>query len=597
MKKPLATRIIGLAALYFIVFCLLIILQFSNSGNFSLTTGAMSFRGRYLAERQIIEIPDNPFTAYLSEEDSQWTGRYITGGVKVFYGGLEFNLKEERGNGLTLTAANGDLIPVNPEYMIYSEHVLRVLLPGGTSLSFNTLETARGPELQITGEFADTISEVTIPIIPRRYSLVQDSGQLGLMYLGSRYMFSSTGQELEKGYMVLSRDNNFISYRSRGKQKVFIPEDYIIAQTEDFESVFRRWQDTSYSQWNQNAASLQNEDDIIAYISGAFARGNYVSAVQSIPRNFINSPRQTYRSSAFLGGMANAYISFTHFENEKLNLITHLTRERSLELLKEDNIIEFLFARSNIVLANEVINIISNAAPESLNIDHCPGLFEIFYDIRRWRPDAVNIINHLTENALSLISDNLIRDVENDTVFASNSVGLNAEYSARLGKALAFWAETTGNKEWALIGKSLILSSILNSHAGALHNILEPVDYYPKAVLLTNDGIWAWTVSQSVRVTSPDGNLNFAVSFSPNMTHHLIIRGVRPFLRIQIHNIDWRTDSQLERYDSSGWVYYPEEQILVLRLRHRASVENVRLIYREAPPPPPPPPVEEIVLE
>jgi hypothetical protein len=69
------------------------------------------------------------------------------------------------------------------------------------------------------------------------------------------------------------------------------------------------------------------------------------------------------------------------------------------------------------------------------------------------------------------------------------------------------------------------------------------------------------------------------------MTHHIIIRGIRPFIRLQIHGMDWRTDSQFERYDSSGWVYYPQDQVLILKLRHRELVENIRIIYREEPQP------------
>jgi hypothetical protein len=77
------------------------------------------------------------------------------------------------------------------------------------------------------------------------------------------------------------------------------------------------------------------------------------------------------------------------------------------------------------------------------------------------------------------------------------------------------------------------------------------------------------------------------------MTHYVIICGIRPFIRLQLYGADWRSEAQFERSDSSGWVYYQQSQILVLKLRHRTAVENVRLIYREAPPPPPPPPVVE----
>jgi len=570
MRKPLTSRIIILAALYCVVFCLLVILQFSNKGNFSISAGAMTLKGRYLQ------------TSQLTEQDTS----EITGGVKVFYGGLEFSLKEERGKGLTLIRTKGVNMTVNPQMMTITDNSARFIFPGGTALTFSSIDSAKGQELHIDADFEGDISEVIIPIVPRRSSLVKDSGQLGIMYGGARFVFSSLGQELENGYLSLSTDNSFISYRSRGKQRMFDPAEYIIEQVSNYDSILRNWLNASYTNWAQNASSLQSEDDIIAYCAQALSRGNYTAAVGAISRSFINSPRHTFRSSAFVGGMTSAYSSFVSYENEKNNLITRLIRERSLNILKEDHILDFLFARSNLVLANEVIDIINNASPDQLVSDHCPGLLEVFYDMKRWRPEAINPIEHLTDQMISLISDNLNHDPENDAVYASSSESNNSEFSMRLGKALVFWADTTKNTEWSGIGRSLILSAVANGNAGRLYNILNPTDYYPKASWLTNEGHWAWTVSPSARASYIDGNLNISVSFPVGSAHFLLIRGVRPFSRIQIHGVDWRSDSQFERYDSSGWFYYPDEQILLLKIRHRVTVESVRIIYRVYVPPP-----------
>jgi len=567
MRKPLATKILGLAVLYCVVFCILVILQFSNQGNFSKSAGGMTIRGR------------------LADQDTQLEDTVaITGGIKIYFGGLEFTLKEERGKGLTLSGINGANTAVNPELMLLTENIARFMLPGGTVITFNALDSARGSELQISAEFAGNISEVTIPIIPRRSSLIQDSGQLGIMHSGSRYVFSSLGLELETGNIVLSRDNSFIAYRSRGRQRAFDPADYVIAQAQNYTNVIRSWQDSNFAQWNQNAAALQAEDDIIAYLSQSLQRGNYLAAVGNIPESFTNSPGHSYRSSVFVGGMTNAYRSFTASENEKMNLITRLTRARSLDVLKEEHVLDYLFTRSNMVLANDIIELILNAKPDMLISDYSPGLLELFYDMRRWRPEASNPIEHLTEQMLTLISENLNRDTEHDAVWASTSEGNTSDYSMRLGKALIYWAETTHNQEWAAIGRSLVLSAISAGSAGKLQNIFKPTEYYPRATWLTNSGHWAWTVSPSIRATDIGGNLNIAVSFPANMSHHLIIRGVRPFMGIQIHGMAWRSDPQFEIYNSSGWIYYPEEQILILKLRHRASIENVRIIYRIAEP-------------
>jgi len=585
MRKPLATRIAGLAAIYCAVFCILVILQFSSKGNFLLLAGEMTIRGRYLQT-----LPEE-----LSPEISR-----ITGGAKVFYGGIEFNLGEERGKGLILADTDGIIKSVNPDYLILTDNTALFGLPDGTVIAFNSFDSSRGPELRINAEFAENTSEVTIPITPRRSSLVRDDEQLGIMYGGSRYLFGSPGRYLENGMITLSKENASVSYRSRGNQSVFDPADFIIAQSENYENALLNWRETNFSRWNQNAAAMQDEDDIIAYCAEALVRGNYTAAVAAIPRSFVNSSRHTYRSSVFIGGMSNAYNLFISDESQKLNHVTMLTGQKSLDILKEEHILDYLFTRSNTTLANDIIDIIQNAIPETLTVDYCPGLLEAYSDIRRWRPAAENPVEHLTDQIILLVSENLNRDTEKDLVFASNSEGMDLNFSLRLGKALVSWTQTNQNNDWSAIGRSLVLSALTEASAGAgkLYNTLNPADYYPRAAWLTDTGHWTWTVSPSVRASYIEGNLNLAVSFPVGMTHYVIMRGVRPFIKIQIHDMDWRTDSQFERYDSSGWIYYPQGQTLILKLRHRATVENIRVFYRvEEPPPPPPPPVVQPVEE
>ena len=579
MRKPLATKIIGLAVLYCAVFCVLVILQFSNQGNFSFAAGSMTIKGHF---------SDGPSEKQETEADSDDATRLISGGIKIFYGGLEFALKQERGKGLKLTNSGGTVNAVNPEAMLINNNIARFFFPGGTVITFASFDSVRGPELQISAEFAEDIEEITIPLTPRRSSVIQDSGQLGIMYSGSRYVFSSLGHELENGILTLSKDNAFISYRSRGRQRAFDPEDYIITQVQNYSNVLKQWQNSNYIQWDQNAGNLQNEDDIIAYLSQTLQRGTYAAAVTKLSNSFLNSPRHTYKSAAFVGNMINSYSTFITAENDRMNNVTRLIRAKSLDILKEEHILDYLFTRSSLTLANEVIDIINNANNSALISEHCPGLLEVYFDMKRWRPGGSDPIEHLTEQMLVLISENMNRDTENDAVYASSSESNNFEYSLRLGKALFFWADATNNTEWAAIGRSLVISAITSGNAGRLYNILNPGDYYPRATWLTDAGHWAWTVSPNIRATDAGGgNINLSVAFPTGSSHHIIIRGVRPFLRIQIHGMDWRSDPQFEIYDSSGWIYYPDNQVLVLKLRHRSSMEYVRLIYRETAPPPP----------
>jgi len=579
MKKSLMTRIIGLAAIYCIVFFVFAILQFSGKGNFNISAGQMTIRGRFAAE-----IPDRSEEGILNAQ--------LAGPVKIFYEGLEINLKEDREKGLTISGDEG-VITTTPDSMILTDSAARFILPGGSALTFNSVNSARGIELQISAEFSNDVSEITIPVTPRRSSLIRDNDQIGILYNGSRFFLTSPGNELEEEKITLSKDNTFISYRHRGKQKIFNPADFILADADNYENVIRNSYASASTYWNQNASFLQSEDDIIALLSGAIQRGGYSTSLYSVSQRLLNSPEHSYRSSVYVGGMNNAFRTFSAAENEKLNIIMRATREKTLAFLKEDHVVNYLFSRNNSALANEVIDVLNQASPQILTIDQCAGLLEVFADYRRWRPS--NSIDHLTEQMLQLISDNLNRGGENDAVFVSAPDG-NGEYNVRLGTALAFWAQMTHNSEWESIGKSLVISALTGSNSGKLFNVLNLNDYLPKALWITDTNMWAWTIAAGIRLTTVSGNTNLAFSYLPNMTHYVILRGVPPFLRIQIHGLDWRSDTQFERYESSGWIYYAQEQTLVLKLRHRTATENVRLIYREeAPPPPPPPPAAESI--
>jgi hypothetical protein len=570
MKKHLVSRIFGLAALYCVVFCIVVVVQFSNKGSFTLAIDAMSVKGHYNDKY----IPDPS-----SEEEIMPEAKPLAGGVRLFYGGLEFNLKDEREKGMVITGVSGSTMSANPQYMITTYNSVHFGILGGSKITFTSVDTARGSELQIQAEFPDNVSEISIPIAQRRSSLVHENGQLGISYGGDRYTFVGQGQEIENGKLLLSKDNNFISYRSRGKQSAFYPENYIIAQAQNYDSAIATWREQSFTHWNRNTASLQNEDDITAYCSEALRQGNYLNAVSSVSSDFFNSARHTHKSSAFIGGMGVAFRTFTTSENDKTNLVRRAINEKSLNILKEEHIIDYLFTRSNNGQAFDIITIINEAAPEDITADHTAGLLETYADIKRWRPSAINPVESLMEQILLIISENLNRDSEG-LVYASNAEGMNLEYSLRLGKALYFWAEETRNQEWSAIGRSLVLSALTSGGAGAgwLYNTLRPGEYNPKAVLLA-DGMWAWTVSPSSRASSSGGNIGVSFNFPVGLTHHVIIKGVRPFVKLQIHDMDWSTDSQFERYDSSGWVYYAQEQILVVKLRHRTATETVKIIY------------------
>jgi hypothetical protein len=94
------------------------------------------------------------------------------------------------------------------------------------------------------------------------------------------------------------------------------------------------------------------------------------------------------------------------------------------------------------------------------------------------------------------------------------------------------------------------------------------------------NGIWAWTAGDIVSRSMENGILDIGVRFPVGEAHYMIIQGVKPFTKIQLYNIDYRTDPSFERYNSSGWSYKADEETLIVKMQHREEIEHIKIFYQ-----------------
>ena len=598
MKKSVVPRMLGLLVLYCVVFILLVIIQFTGKGHFTQRIGDMTVSGRSRASADQ-EVPANANEFFL------------TGGALVNFGGLEFNLKNREdlfdNNGFVLVDSDGERRPAVPEYLIHSGDTARFHLPGGTELAFTSLYSGSGPELRISAVFDSGVSGLEIPFKPQRSSIVRntENEQISVLYNDMYYQFTHSARLEEKGRLFLNGENGSVSYRARPKQQGFDPNDFVVAQA--------RRLDLHFSLWSQTGPVQVDEDMAVACGGEALRRGNYRAAVAALSPA-LPSARRTYESSVYLGGMAPAYRSFTALEREKLNRVTRLINSKSADFLKESHGFAFLAARGFTAQITNGLAYIRSFDPESLTLDLAPGIFEGYIDVQQLRPAAGNPFEPLIEQTRRLVSEGIQKNIGQDLSFVYLNDSAEIEFNLRLGKAIQLWAaaaggENTGGDEWAALGRSLILSApskvdssgsapqaLVRSETGEtgetpdsrisaarLYRILNPGEYYPHAAAIGagTSNIWAWTAAPSVSAVQNEETLDISVSFLVNETHYMLIRGVRPFGRIQLYGIDFRSDPQFERYDSSGWVYYPADQTLVLKMKHRSATELIRIFFRQ----------------
>jgi hypothetical protein len=334
-------------------------------------------------------------------------------------------------------------------------------------------------------------------------------------------------------------------------------------------------------------------------------------------------------SAPFFGRLTQNLRSLAAAEQERASRPTEPSDPA--EFLAEPHVFAENAVRGNDAFIDRGIALLS--ALEKPALDLVPLILEAFTDLAAYR-DGDNSrnhrIEHLIEPSLSLVAEAIRKDETNDRilVFAEDDgeFAAYAEFNLRLGAALNQYGRLADREDWAAVGRSLVLSvlaqtdtvgmvpllSTLNTDgaftprrdprlsAARLYRCLR-FDNYPRAERIAG-GIngWAWTAVSSLSVTQNGDITDIAVSFPVGETHYMMLRGVKPFTKIQLYGIDYRTDPQFERYDSSGWVYSSQEQTLLLKVKHQNPVEHI-VIYTTTPSSPrpasrstpPPAPVNE----
>jgi hypothetical protein len=592
MRKPIFPRIFLIALLYVGIFILLVSVQFAGHVGFTIRVGDFVVSGQH-REPSEDDLPGDVNKYFLD------------GNVHILFGGMDFGIGSgSGGRSLHFVGLDGARVEVLPESMLISESSAQFLFPGGTELIFASHYVGDFPEMRITGAFSEDVAGIELPFTPQRRTSIWNAGngQFIAVAGGINYSFGNSPMDIDRRMLLVNAGGRAINYRAIPDRLAFSPYDFILPQAETaeaFNEVLTRWRDGNFNIWNRAVSTLNNEDIVLAHLGEAFTRGTYRAAVAAVPASFLGGNARTFQSSVYLGGLDQAYLSLIAADREKLAILSRQIDEMSPQFLIEPRVFEFFATRGHNNLFAAASNVVRAMDPDTLYLDIVPGILEGYMDWRTLRPGTENPFDPLMDQVFFVISDSLRRAVNTpgnqdslrDLVFVVYNDQGETEFNLRLGLALSAYAESVQDQTWAGIGRSLVLSALSMGDASGpelsarLSGILRRTDVYPRAVNVGAPAIWAWTASNEVSAVQQNDILNISVGFPAGESHYMIIRGIQPFVRLQLYNIDYRSDPQFERFDSSGWRYIPQEQTLLVKMRHRVNVENIRIIFREAPRP------------
>jgi hypothetical protein len=600
MRLRILSKIAGLSLLYVTAFLLIVCVQFSRQTSFSRKVGNFVISG---------QIREQAETGERIVNDEYLINEY----AKVAFGGLDFILSNDANNPVILVDEDGNEAPLVVDSLKISGDTAHFLLSDGVELVFYTQDLSDTNGLIISGILPEKASALHLPYLPLSFAktTIDEEGRWAVTahkvnFIFDRQLLDNAGQKL-----ILGRDDPVVFYHAVPESKSFNPALFIVRGGMEqilYEEQLNQWLDKMYTIWEKNISATTDETLVAAFLAEAVRRGSYPGAIAAIADSFKTSAAQTYLSSPFLGRLDVALRTLSAEEKAETDRLAALARENPRMLLAGSQAFKYRLLPENEKVMDFLAVYARNTSTADIALSETAGIMESCLDWPVYAPGQENPFERLVPYALEVVSEQLVKDSGASTVFVSENSQVDIAFNVRLGLALSAYGNKSNSSGWAGIGRSLVLSVLsLCDDRGQLPEILTldaagqivpdgkegtieamrlyrafpPAVYYPHTVNLASaqSGVRVWTVSGLTTATLQNNVLDLSLSFPVGWTHHVLIRGVKQFSKIQIRDMDYRSDPRFEQYNSPGWVYSASTETLLLKMVHRLEEEHIRIYY------------------
>ena len=617
MKHRLS-RIVAITALYILIIFGIFILQFTIGKTFSYTIGSMTVSGRHDADKSGNTVPLLP--------------------LHIVSNGLDFYISEK--NPITAQTVSGMEQPLRVLEYKKEDNSFAVVCSDKVSIHFSSYNLNTELEsVRISVSMPQDIKAVYFPWkLTQSARLERQNNQIFLRHGKKRYVFKggygfeNSNEETndEFPHLVLTAEKPSALYETYAESKSLafenIPDmplasDAMYAEAKE---AFRKRAEEALK--NAVQSKNPNEHIVTAYIAEAARNGNYRTALQEAPANLLPRERRTYLSATFYNNLNQTAKLLAAKNAEKIREITAEITRKNPAVFGEKALLPYLTNHSKTNLVPALENAAVSLAESGLMADTAAGILELSMDFDLYFPDRQNVFRTLEEKCEKALKAALF-STDEGLYLSTDRQTVDTEKTLRTAAVLIRYGTENAQKTgWKFAGQMLYSSILLLSgsssslpasfdiqgdrssklglkaddsiilHAEQLYPMaVTDNTFYPHEESLANQawpGLWAWTSAKRIGIIQNTArNFSFRVEFKEGETHYMILQGIRPFFRIQIHGIDFRSDSRFELYNSSGYVYDAATRTLLLKLKHRKDAEDIQLFLGAPPRPAVPAPV------
>lgn len=602
---------IALTISYILIIFGIFVIQFTIGKTFYYTIGAMSVSGRDEVDETGNRTPLLP--------------------LHIVANGLDFYITDQ--TPITAKTSNNEELSLKVLEYKKTEDSFSVICSNDVLIDFASYLSETVETVRISVSMPSEIETIYFPWkLTQSARLERQDEQIFLRYGKDRFIFrggygfGNSDDTSELPHLILSSSKKTAFY-----------ETYIQSESLDFDSIRRIpiASDEEYGKTKQLfreraldyfssviSSRNYNEELLTAYMAEKAFNGEYAKALVFAPSSLLSKEKRSYISTTFYGNLVQNDNSLAAYQRKFLSGIESGIARAEISVFDREALIPFLINNSRANLISALEKIASNAKQEDLNSFLAAGLLEAAMDYAFYFPNKQNLFMENSEQYETVLKDSLI-SIDTGLYISSDKKTIDTEKTLRTASVLIRYGSSYPDKgTWKAVGQALYSSifslggnssslpasfdiqgdkakklglmanDALIIHAEKLYSIaVKDNPYYPheeSLALKAEPGIWAWTSARDINVLKNDAKIfSFRISAKAGDTHYMIIRGIRPFYRIQIHEIDFRTDPRFEMYNSSGYVYDERTRTLLLKMKHKKDDEDIVLFLGRPPEPVP----------
>ncbi len=469
----------------------------------------------------------------------------------------------------------------------------------GVRLTFSLSDDSDSASLWVAAEMPSDADSVSVPFSPYSGFSISETKSKSAIFTGKTDSYSLIAPLLSDGRLVFQKNSKSAHYSMMTKQSDFsldklgdlafasksVYDQTLFSLSRELEAKF-----ISASQTEANFPLSLNEQTVISFVAAMALDGRYNEGLNAVPETFVKGSRRTYQSAPFFGSMADMLPTLTMQVENLNNMILRAVQERSLDIWTVDNLAAYMYTQGNRGNVALLAAIPASMTELNLTVAQAAGI------LRSWAyfHEQDSSLAKPLEPVLELCAGRIVQACSLDgekVLLTENDAPLSVLAAAAAGDALVSYGKSYGQAAMENCGYLIVNSYAGDTAAMDLRSMAElyPIlvrdnSYYPHYTLLKTmegENVWAWTIAQGIRYSRDEKlTISLNIEFPVGLSHYMFVRGISPFLRIQIYNMDFRTDPRFEIYNSSGYIYRSATQSLMLKSRHREQSELVRLFYR-----------------